>query len=447
MSYKARATRRQGEKNVIGHGLNRFARTALALASFVIIASCGSGGVGVPPVNDPNKITILPLDATLYSGLPTTFSITGGSGAYIVSSSNQAIVPVAQTLVGSTLTVIPNPVVADTTLTLTARDTGTTTPATVTLTVRPGTVSNIITITPSAADCAPAICSGGDAVVSTLISQGGIPLAARGVRFDVVQGDYRFITSAPGQSETTALTFTTATDETGTARARIRVLNAAPNQAGIIQITDLGSGAYQRTTVLIAQASATVSGFFVVPDAITFTGARAGVCANNISAQVFVFGGSPPYTVSNPSGSAYNISPTVLPSSGSSFTIAPSGLCTSALPIAVRDSAGRLLTVTVSNVAGTTPVTAVTVSPTAVTLNSCTASAGFFVNGGTGSYSVASSNSGVVMASISGNLVTVRRVVPSDATGATGITIGVTDGSSLVTVPVTLAGTATTTCP
>ena len=70
-----------------------FARLALAFAAFVL-SSCGSGGVS-PVVDDPDTITILPSTATLYSGLPTTFSVTGGTGAYIVTSSNQAAIQVS----------------------------------------------------------------------------------------------------------------------------------------------------------------------------------------------------------------------------------------------------------------------------------------------------------------------------------------------------------------
>src|SRR5258705_11118108 len=98
-------------------GFEVVARFGALVASLVLLLSCGSGAVGMPPVTDPDHLTILPNNAVLYSGLPTTFSITGGTGGYIVSSSNQAIVPVATTLIGSTLTIVPNPVIADTTLT------------------------------------------------------------------------------------------------------------------------------------------------------------------------------------------------------------------------------------------------------------------------------------------------------------------------------------------
>src|SRR5512132_3593294 len=104
-----------GENNVTGQGLQLLARFALMLVSLVIVASCGSGAVGTI-VNDPAKITILPgsdgTAAILYSGLPTTFTITGGTGSYIVSSSNQAALQVSGAISGNTLTVIPNNVTA-----------------------------------------------------------------------------------------------------------------------------------------------------------------------------------------------------------------------------------------------------------------------------------------------------------------------------------------------
>jgi hypothetical protein len=116
--------------------LDCFARLALAFFSAMVLGSCGSGAVSGPaPVNDPTRITILPATATLYSGAPTTFVISGGTGSYIVSSSNQAVIPVSGSVTTGTLILVPNPVIADTPVTLTVRDTGTTPLATATLTV------------------------------------------------------------------------------------------------------------------------------------------------------------------------------------------------------------------------------------------------------------------------------------------------------------------------
>jgi len=436
-------------------GQQIFARLLGLLALLVLVASCGSGSVSTPLVTDPTRIVVQPESATLYSGLPTTFTITGGTGSYIVSSSNQAVIGVAGAQVNNSLTVIPNPVSVDTVVTLSVRDSGTTPTVAVNLTVKPGTVSNTVTITPSSGDCSPAICSGGDAVVSTVISQGGVPLAARGVRFDVVSGDFRFITSPAGAPETTALSILTATDETGTARVRIRALTTADNQTGILQITDVLSGAYQRTTLFLAQASSSVSGFFAVPTTLTFTGDRADRCAiGNISGQVFVFGGTPPYTVSNTSTTAFTISPTVLTASGQSFTVTPTGVCVPELAVPIRDAVGRTVTLTLKNQPGTAPVptpAALAVAPSSVTLGSCTDVATVFVVGGNGNYNAASTRSFVMAnasgSSASGGAVSIRRVPGTDALGATSATVAVSDGSTIVSVAVTLTGGATGLCP
>ncbi len=442
-----------GENNVIGQGLQVLTRFALVLASLVIVISCGSGAVGTI-VNDPAKITILPgSDGTptiLYSGLPTTFTITGGTGVYIVSSSNQAIVQVSGNLVGNTLTVVPNNVVTETTLTLTARDTGTNTPAVVTLTVRPGTVSNMITIAPGSSACSPAVCSGGDAVVTATISQGGIPLPARGVRFEVISGDVRFITSAAGLAETVGLAVTTVTDETGAARVRLRALDAAANQTAVIQVTDLGSGAYQRTTLLIARATATQAGFFTVPSAVTYTGPNNQQCASGLSSEIFVFGGTPPYTIANSAPSAFATNTSVVNFSGGSFRVTPSGVCAENVTIAVTDAAARTTTVTFTNKLGTNdpPPAPLAVVPGSLSLTSCASTASAVIVGGKTTTYVAASSNGIVLATVNGSLLTVSRAPGPFTAPVSGVTVTVTDGTSVVSVPVTLSGTASTgPCP
>src|SRR5476649_1074015 len=344
----------------------RLARLALAVASIATVTSCGSGAVGPSTiVNDPTQITIQPGQcvvtgavitcnnpAILYSGLPTTFVITGGTGSYILSSNNQQVLPVSGSIVGSSVTLVANPVLADTDVILTARDTGTTPIATAKATVKPGTVANNITITPTSAQnaaCAPAICSGGDALVSATISQGGIPLSARGVRFDVVTGDFQFVTTNPATGvETLSASVTVISDQTGKVTARIRANAGAANQTALLQVTDIGTRAFQRTSFVIVQSTGSSPGFFVTPTQVTFQGARQNECANfGISASVFVFGGVPPYTVSNTS--PFNVSPTFISSSGGFYSVTPNGPCVAApgAPIVVTDSAGHTATTTV----------------------------------------------------------------------------------------------------
>ncbi|HEY6720758.1 MAG TPA: hypothetical protein VI363_03885, partial [Burkholderiales bacterium] len=379
--------------------VDRLVRLALALASIVSVTSCGSGAVGPSTiVNDPTQITIQPGQCTgsgatvtcsnpaiLFSGLPTTFVITGGTGSYILSSNNQAVLPVSGNIVGNSVTLIASPVLVDTVVILTARDTGTTPIATAQATVKPGTVANNITITPTStqgAACAPAICSGGDALVTATISQGGIPLPARGVRFDVVTGDFRFVTTDPATGvETLSASVTVISDQAGNVSARIRVNAGAANQTALLQVTDIGTGAFQRTSFVISQSTGTSPGFFTTPDTVTFQGTRQNQCAGSgISATVFVFGGVPPYTVSNTS-SAFFVTPNFISSSGGSYTITPNGTCVTTFPIIVTDSSGHTATTTVSNVAGTQAPPALSVAPTSVTLSSCSGAASVTVAG------------------------------------------------------------------
>src|SRR6185369_1069248 len=108
------------------------------------------------------------------------------------------------------------------------------------------------------------------------------------------------------------------------------------------------------------------------------------------------------------------------------------GVCVTELPVPVRDASGRVVTVTLKNQPGTAPVptpAALTVAPTAVTLNSCTSVATVFVVGGNGTYNAASTSS-VVMGTASGSSsgggsVAIRRVPTTDATGVTGIAVAV----------------------
>jgi hypothetical protein len=447
---------------------DRLARLALAVASIATVTSCGSGAVGPSTiVNDPTQITIQPGQCTgvgatvtctnpaiLYSGLPTTFVITGGTGSYILSSNNQAVLPVSGNIVGNSVTLIPNPVLTDTNVILTARDTGTTPIATAQATVKPGTVSNNITITPTgtqASTCTPALCSGGDALVSATLSQGGIPLPARGVRFDVVTGDFRFVTTDPLTGiETLSSSVTVISDETGKVQARIRATANAANQTALLQVTDIGTGAFQRASFIISQSTGSSPGFFTTPATVTFQGTRLNQCAAfGVSAAVFVFGGVPPYTVSNTS-SGFSVTPIVISSSGGNYSITPNGTCVTSTPIIVTDSSGHTATTTVSNIPGTQVLPALAVAPATVTLSSCTGSASFTVAGGTGGPYFQSSGSDALTTSISGNTVTITRRNPSPAVSSTGtatVDVGVSDGTTSASVTVNLTGQGAGACP
>lgn len=428
----------------------------LAAATLVAagVASCGGSVSANPsPVVTDAAISILPgTGTTMYSGLPTTFVLSGGTGSYIVTSSNQAVIPIAGGVTGRSVSLVPNPVAADTPVTLTARDTGSATPVTATVTVKPGTVGNTVTITPSATQpsaCGAALCAGGDAEVKVTISQGGIPLGARGVSFQVVSGDFRIIASGFGVTpEVLAPSVNTITDELGVARIRIRALPEALAQTALIQITDLATGAFQRTSFTISQNG--TAPLVALPNVINFIGSNNTACASGLSADVVVFGGRPPYQITQP-GSVAFVSPLVVTTSGGRFTVTANGGCADTASIGIIDASGATATVTVSNKLGTVEVVPLlVVSPTSVSLATCTDSAGVVVAGGTGTY-VAAAGSGALTVTPNGNAVSVSRAKGSAAPGVTSpqtLQVFVSDGKSVQPVTVTLTGlAATATCP
>jgi len=263
---------------------------AAIFTTLAIVAGCGSGAVSAPPATvTPGPIAITPATATLFSDLPSTFFVTGGNGNYVVVSSNQNALRVTGTFTGNELTVIPNQVATDTELDLTVTDTTASSSATAHVTVKPRTVNNVLTITPSAtqpASCGTtAICAGGDATVKTVLTQNGVPLANRAVRFEVLSGDVRIITSPAGVPETTALSTTATTDNTGTATVRIRALTDAPPQTALLQVTDLGSGFIQRASITIA--GVTGAALSASPSPITFQGTTVGLTRKSAGCETW----------------------------------------------------------------------------------------------------------------------------------------------------------------
>ena len=369
-----------------------FARLAAALAVLALLVSCSGAVSGPSTTPNGGALVVSPAAATLYTDTPFTFVVTGGTGTYFIASSDQLALPVAGVLDGNVFTVVAGPVAADTPVTLTVRDTGTAAPVLVSATVKPRTVSNTVTVTPSAsqsAACGASICAGGDAEVKVVLTLGGAPLANREVRFDVVSGDFRIITGSGG-GESLAFSTTTFTDSSGTARVRIRALSDAEAQTGLLQITDVTAGSSTGTAISIAPSSnAPLS---AQPSTIAFAGRDADSCASGITAEVIVFGGRPPYNISSPG--TFIVTPSLLLQSGQRFQVQATGQCTEGSAIAVVDNNGNTVTVTASNVPGavTQNPPPLVVSPTSVTLEACDTNATVAVAGGVQPYFATSSH-------------------------------------------------------
>jgi hypothetical protein len=373
-----------------------------------------------------------------------------------VSSDNQAAIAISGPVNGTSFTVVPNPVVADTTVTLTVRDTGTAPLASTIVTVKPGTVNNSVTITPTDGDaCHPGFCSGSDALVSTTISQGGVPLAARSVRFEVVTGTFAFVTTTNGVDSLSS-SITVITDETGKAVARIRIPAGAANQGALIQITDLGTGTFIRTSFSIVQSTGSTPGFSVLPSSVAFVGPTTNQCAgadNTQGAQFTIVGGVAPYSVSS-STSAFTVFPSTVSASGGTFVAKPNGTCspTPGTTFIVTDSSGHTATATATNSPGTTAPPALAVTPDTVTLTSCSGKASASVAGGTGKYFASSGSDAVDVSQVVDGTFTVSRrnpsgAVPPDSSNKSSVNVGVSDGTSVVNLEVDLAGTGKGDCP
>jgi hypothetical protein len=82
---------------------------------------------------------------------------------------------------------------------------------------------------------------------------------------------------------------------------------------------------------------------------VTVTGPTATACAVGSGPNVFVYGGTPPYTVYNSLPAGMTLDKSRVQDSGDSFTISFLGVCMQTMPITVQDSMGRLATVTVTN--------------------------------------------------------------------------------------------------
>ena len=158
-----------------------------AVAGTLGLSACG-GGSGAP--NNPflGPLTVLPTAIVAYAGVPTTLTISGGTGPYKAFSSNPAVLPVPQTVPATTIVLLANNVSADTEVTITIQETGTVQPVgaqvPVTVTVRAAAIGNSLTITPNLAECGTnAICSGQNGTASvTVLSPQGSPLAGRAVQ-------------------------------------------------------------------------------------------------------------------------------------------------------------------------------------------------------------------------------------------------------------------------
>jgi hypothetical protein len=89
----------------------------------------------------------------------------------------------------------------------------------------------------------------------------------------------------------------------------------------------------------------------VEPGELSVSG-PSGSCGSGVGPEVHVWGGQPPYQLTNSVPNEMVLSRTRLDTSGEGFTIAFLGGCLDHMPITIEDDMGRLATLLVSNVPG-----------------------------------------------------------------------------------------------
>lgn len=410
----------------------RLLMSRLSIFPLVIAAAlsgCGENTTSIEPAPEPATLTVAPSNAVAYSGNPVTLTISGGTIPYTVTSTNTAVI--APSFDGTTIVFDASNVAEDTAVDLEVRDANNAL-ATATITVKPSVISNSLTVTPDPATpgvgCDPAVCSGLTALVTVQLKNMITPLVNRSVRFDVVQGDYQFITDS--NATTFANTITAATDQNGYAHVRLKANVNAPTQYAILKVTDEVGGSVLQTTFTIAQYTDGAGILSVVPDTHTITAYYEGTCSSGARVDYLIYGGTPPYTVTSTSTGIATVSPSTVLTNGGGFTATTqNAFCPGTATFSIRDATGRLITATLENKAGEEAVPTPVTVDLFVTASTLTVAAGstrtVTIGGGSAPYHVSSNNISIATASVP--------VTTSEAGIALTIT-GVAAGSTTVTV-------------
>ena len=403
-----------------------------AIAGVLVLSACG-GGSGAP--NNPyapgpivtGPLVVLPDTLTIYSGVPSTLSVSGGSPPYFAFSGNTVVLPVPQVVAGNTILLLASSVGADTEVPVTVQDSaGTTVKATVTVRSAP-LLPNLITVTPNG-DCTATsgLCSGGTGTARVVVSgPGGGGLPGRQVRFDVVFGAYAIQTGNP--SSPLASTLTVISDQNGVATVGLAVNVNAPTQIATIRATDVTSGNQVTGNFLIQQITDGALILSVIPSGtVTINGPDANTCSTGVVVQYHIYGGTPPYQVTASFPQAVSLSGVPVLTNGGSFTATTNGTCFINMQFAITDAVGRTIpggaSPLLTNQPGqgsVPPASTMTVSPSSIANAACTGKTfSFVVIGGTPPYSVSASPATGVIISPS--------PVPAAGTpvGVSGLTTG-----------------------
>jgi hypothetical protein len=451
---------------VLSHFRSYKALVALAaIAAITLLAGCGGGGAKDPFDSGPPAPALIvnPTSLNIYSNLPSVLTISSGVGPFQIFSSDSVVLPVATVVSGALVTLVPSNVAIDTVVTVTVQDALGRRVA-IAVTVKPATLvgsTEIVPLanstcgaasgggtptTPSAATGPTAVCTGETATAKVTVRAANTSVIPnRQVRFDVVFGNFQFVTDANGANPSNTVTLVT--DQNGVASALIKTADGVPSQAAAIRVTDLVTGNRVDTTFSIVQKINGTEVLSVVPGA-GYVGKAffKGECGGT-TGDFLVYGGRPPYTARSSLPNAVRLSvggvvsdPVVIPASGGSFRASTTlSACVGyKAQIVVTDSAGLTFTVSYEEQEGSNerpappdPTTLV-ISPKTVNLN-CTPSrtVAFSIAGGVGPFVLRTSRPAAT--SVSGTTVTLSpgtAAAPETLNSGDVITVEVTDSKS-----------------
>ncbi len=441
--------------------LSSLAGGFLALISALVLASCGGGGAsGNPSQPGGSTLTVLPVETTIYAGLPATFQMIGGTKPYLVTASEPNVLPVPTTVDSNSFTVIPNnPGVIDAGL-----PAGSLPIRTVTVSVHSGnglSANSTVHVaqnflTGYGASFGPLACPGTGAAPTSATGAFACAGGQTAIRFSAVtngnlHGDEAFnltVLLGPGSlvnpdTGASGHTITVNSDHTGAVTAILEVPANQPTQLGVLRIQEASTGVYM-DTVYTVNGGGTTSTITALPSAFTFTGATTADCGVG-SGTVQVFDGVPPYTATSSNNSLVAVNPSTSSTQPGVFTVSAgnASLCGDAT-IVFADSLGARTTVTVTTAVGSatppTPPTPIQISPNPVTVG-CSQTVSASLAGGSGgsggtTFSASTTDPNLSLA-VSGTTLSVTRSGPGPGSGGSvASTVTVTDGSSFATLTV-----------
>jgi hypothetical protein len=345
------------------------------------LPGCGGGGTTVgAPLNPapgpaaPAPLTVNPSSVVLYSGQPSSLLISGGVPPYRAFSSNPAVLPVAQDVIGSvvpvTVSAASGGISGNTEVSVTITDSSpNSSSTTVGVTAVPSPFldrNNALSVTASncgSLETNTAFACAGQTALMTLVLQAptGAPLAGRQVRFEALQGQYSFVLDDAATQLSRSATIVT--DSQGQALIRIRVDNNAITSFGLVRVTDLTTGARLDKSFPIAQVTNGETILTVSPPSWAITGAFKGECSSGFEVGYYIYGGSPPYRVSSSIPSSITLGTqssgafgqfTSVPNNGGFFLARTNGGCIlNTDPIIfITDATGRTVGVGLENKEG-----------------------------------------------------------------------------------------------